>query len=54
MRYAIIESGVVVNVAIADADFAQKMGWILALDAAPGDLYNAETGEFARPESEPE
>lgn len=49
MRYAIIQGGIVVNVVVASAEFATEMGWILAPTAAPGDLYNAETGEFTRP-----
>jgi hypothetical protein len=31
-RYAIIENGVVVNVAVADAAFAEEQGWIACAD----------------------
>ncbi len=40
MRYAIIEDGVVINIAEADADFADAMGWIEAPDAAIGMTYD--------------
>ncbi len=49
MRYAIIENGVVVNVAVADAEFAAAQGW-LACDGTvqPGDLYDGTN--YTRPE----
>lgn len=39
MRYAIIENGVVVNVVVADADYAAEQGWIECPDAGPGWTY---------------
>lgn len=50
MRYAIIENGVVINVAyVEDAQFAADQGW-LACEATvqPGDLYDGTA--FTRPE----
>jgi hypothetical protein len=47
MRYAIIENGVVVNVAIAEADYAAEQGWIECPDAGPGWTYA--NGVFAAP-----
>ena len=50
MRYAIIENGLVVNVAWAeDAQFAADQGW-LACDGIvqPGDLYDGTN--YTRPE----
>ena len=43
MRYAIIENGVVVNVALAEADYAAEQGWIDCPDAGPGWTYANET-----------
>lgn len=45
MKYAIIEDGVVVNVAVADEPLAEN--WIASESAAIGDLYDGE--EFIRP-----
>ena len=45
MRYAVIENGVVVNVALADAPLAAN--WIQSDTAAIGDLYA--DGAFAKP-----
>lgn len=42
-RFAIIESGVVVNIVEADADFAALNGWIPASNAAIGDLFDGES-----------
>jgi hypothetical protein len=39
MRYAIIENGVVTNVVVADAEYAQSQGWIECPDAGPGWTY---------------
>ena len=36
MRYAIIENGIVANIALADAAFADEMGWVEAPEAAIG------------------
>ena len=50
MRYAIIDNGVVTNVAWAeDAQFAAEQGW-LACEATvqPGDLYDGTS--YTRPE----
>lgn len=49
MKYAIIENGVVVNVAVAEAPLAEN--WIASESAAIGDLY--EGGEFIRPPDPP-
>ncbi|WP_129141544.1 hypothetical protein [Modicisalibacter coralii] len=55
MRAAIIENGVVVNVArVADQDFADQMGWVVSDEARIGDSYNADTGEFTSPPPEPQ
>lgn len=43
MRAAIIENGVVVNIAVADADFAAEQGWIISDVAQIGDLWDGET-----------
>jgi len=39
MRYAIIENGTVVNVVVADAEYAQSQGWIECPDAGPNWTY---------------
>jgi hypothetical protein len=39
MRYAIIENGVVINVVIADAEYAAQQGWIACPVAGPGWTY---------------
>lgn len=41
-RFAIIDSGVVINHAEADSDFAQSQGWIPAGDSRIGDLWDGE------------
>lgn len=42
--YAIIENGVVVNVALAEADYAAEQGWILLpYNAILGSTYDGET-----------
>lgn len=46
-RFAIIESGKVVNIAEAEADFAATQGWIEASEANIGDTY--EEGLFIKP-----
>jgi hypothetical protein len=38
-RYAIIKNGIVVNVALADAEIASANGWIACPDAGPGWTY---------------
>lgn len=43
MRAAIIENGVVINIAVADADFAAEQGWIMSDVAQIGDLWDGET-----------
>lgn len=40
MRYAIIENGIVANIAEAGADFAMSQGWIDAAGGAIGDLWD--------------
>jgi len=46
-RYAVIENGVVVNVAEADAEFAATQGWVAAENADIGWLYT--DGVFTLP-----
>lgn len=38
-RFAIIESGTVVNVVLADAQLAAENGWVACPDAGPGWTY---------------
>lgn len=38
-KYAIIENGIVVNVAEAEAQFAEQQGWIECAGAGPGWRY---------------
>jgi len=47
-RYAIIEDGVVVNVVVADAEYAAQQGWVECPDAGPKWLYA--DGVFTKPE----
>jgi len=47
MRYAIIENGVVVNVVIADAEYAAQQGWVDCPVAGPGWTYA--NGVFTEP-----
>jgi len=47
MRAAIIENGVVVNIAVADPDFAAEQGWIVSDVAQIGDLWDG--GTFTSP-----
>lgn len=51
MRYAIIENGVVVNVVIAEADYAAEQGWIECPTAGPGWKYDGST--FTEPDPIP-
>lgn len=45
MKYAIVESGVVVNVVVADAELAAEKGWVLADENTDiGGTYTAEDG----------
>lgn len=46
MKYAIIESGTVVNIAVAEEPLAEN--WIASEVAAIGDVYSG--GEFIKPE----
>lgn len=39
MRYAIVESGIVVNVVLAESEYAAKQGWIECPEAGPGWSY---------------
>ena len=48
MRYAIVENGLVVNVVVADAEFAAQKGWIACPDAGPGWKYDGVT--FTEPD----
>jgi hypothetical protein len=43
MRVAIIESGVVANIAVADPEFAQEQGWVVSETAQIGDLWDGAT-----------
>jgi hypothetical protein len=47
-RYAIIEDGVVLNVVVADAEYAAQQGWVECPDAGPKWLYA--DGVFTKPE----
>jgi len=51
MRAAIIDNGVVVNIAEADEVFAAEQGWIVSDAAAIGDLWDGQA--FTRPEPPP-
>ena len=52
MRAAIIENGIVVNIAEADEAFAQSQGWIITDDAQIGWSYA--DGVFTAPPPQPE
>lgn len=43
MRVAIIENGVVANIAVADLEFAQEQGWVVSETAQMGDLWDGIT-----------
>jgi hypothetical protein len=47
MKYAIIENGVVVNVVVAETEYAQSQGWIDCPTAGPGWTYA--DGVFTKP-----
>jgi len=51
MRAAIIQDGIVINIAEADADFAEAQGWIVSDDAAIGDTWDGES--FIKPPTPP-
>jgi hypothetical protein len=52
MRHAIIESGVVTNVVLANEQFAAEQGWVVAPDdVGPGWLYA--DGVFSAPPAPP-
>ena len=40
---AIVENGVVVNIALAEPDFAAEQGWIVSDTAKIGDLWDGQT-----------
>lgn len=46
VRAAIVNNGAVVNIAIADKEFAEAQGWIVSDTAAIGDTWNG--SEFVR------
>lgn len=48
-RYAIVENGVVTNVAVAYEPLFQN--WIESNTASIGDLYDAATGTFTKQEA---
>ena len=43
MRVAIIENGVVANIAVADPEFAREQGWVVSETAQMGDLWDGIT-----------
>lgn len=43
MRAAIIENGIVINIAETEPDFAAEQGWVLSNVAQIGDLWDGET-----------
>lgn len=43
MRVAIIEGGVVANIAVAGLEFAQEQGWVVSETAQIGDLWDGMT-----------
>ena len=51
MKYAIIENTLVVNIVVADAEFAQAQGWIDATWASIGDTWDG--AEFIKPAPPP-
>jgi len=54
MRYAIIENGVVVNVAVADAEFAAAQGWVFCPDTVQiRDTYDGQMFTPAPPAPPP-
>lgn len=52
-RFAIIENGVVVNIAEAEAGFASEQGWVAAGEAVIGDLYADEVFTKYDPTTDP-
>jgi len=52
MKYAIIENGIVANVAEAEADFAAEQGWI-ELTGGAGIGWTYEGGAFIAPPAQP-
>ena len=40
---AIVENGIVVNIALAEPDFATEQGWIVSDTAKIGDLWDGQT-----------
>lgn len=52
MHAAIIESGIVINIVVSDADFAAEQGWIMSDVARIGDMWDGETFT-SPPEPEP-
>lgn len=48
VNFAIVENGVVTNIAVADPEFAKEQGWIPARSAAIGDIYDGTA--FHRPD----
>jgi len=51
-RYAIVENGVVVNVVLADADFAAQHGWMaVPKEVGPGWVYT--DAQFSAPPPPP-
>ena len=53
MNYAIVENGIVVNIVVADAEFAASQGWLeIQNEAQIGWIY--EDGQFSQPPALPE
>jgi hypothetical protein len=48
-NFAIIENGVVVNVVVAEAEYAQQQGWVLCESNGIGDQYV--NGQYIRREN---
>lgn len=53
-RYAIIENGLVVNVVVAEPEYASAQGWVECPEAGPGWLYDGQTFTAPPPPSAPE
>ena len=57
-RFAVVQDGIVVNLVLADDEYAAEQGWIFAPDYVDGHavstkwLYNGST--FIKPETPPE
>lgn len=50
-RFAVVENGLVVNVVVADAEYAAEQGWVACDSAGPGWSYS--NGVFTAPPPPP-